>query len=115
MDWLNARSFVVKLLETSGYQPHTRDLGYNTGTIDDHEHIYTLAFDRDIQFFVDRADVDETNEALAASNVTAQFMRSQPVPVLDAYLFSKIAAKAVSLSRSASETVTEATIYGRLK
>lgn len=115
VNWTGAKTFVQKTLSTSGYKPHTRTVGWNMGQITDDEIPYTLEFDRDIQFFVDKADVDETNEALTAGNVTAQFMREQAIPEIDAYRFSKIATKAISLSQTAAETVTKADIFGKLK
>lgn len=115
VNWLGAKSFAVKSLNTSGYKPHTRDLGWNQGTVEDKETIYTLDFDRDIQFFVDQMDVDETNRALTAGNVTGQFMRANAVPEVDAYRFSKIAAKAVELGQASTTALTKANIYEELK
>lgn len=115
VNWLGAKSFAIKTLKTSGYKPHIRDLGWNTGTIEDDEHIYTLGFDRDIQFFVDQMDVDETNRTLTAGNVTGQFMRENAVPEIDAYRFSKIASKAIELRQTSATLLTTTNIYDELK
>jgi len=115
INWTGARRFVRKTLKTSGFKDHNRNKGWNSGNIEDGEITYTLAFDRDVEFFVDKMDVDETDEALSAANVTAQFLREHAIPEIDAYRFSKIAAKAVALGQSTEEAVTVDNMHTRLK
>lgn len=40
----------------------------------------TLTFDRDIELFVDVMDVDETNQALSAANITNTFISERAIP-----------------------------------
>ena len=51
VNWLDARSFKVPTVKTSGYQNHDRRTkGFNAGHIDIKDEVYTLGFDRDVEF-----------------------------------------------------------------
>lgn len=115
VDWTGAKSFIVTTLKTSGYKAHTRGKGYNAGEVDNDKETYTLGFDRDIEFFVDQADVDETNNDLAAANVTNVFITENAGPEVDAYRFSKIATKAITDGHTASTALTVDNVYSVLK
>ena len=115
VDWTGAKSFIVTTLKTSGYKAHTRSKGYNAGEVDNDKETYTLGFDRDIEFFVDQADVDETNNDLAAANVTNVFITENAGPEVDAYRFSKIATKAITDGHTASTELTVDNVYSVLK
>lgn len=115
VDWTGAKSFIVTTLNTSGYKAHTRGKGYNAGEVDNDKETYTLDFDRDIEFFVDQADVDETNNDLAAANVTNVFITENAGPEVDAYRFSKIATKAITDGHTASTALTVDNVYSVLK
>lgn len=115
VDWTGAKSFIVTTLKTSGYKAHTRGKGYNAGEVDNDKETYTLGFDRDIEFFVDQADVDETNNDLAAANVTNVFITENAGPEVDAYRFSKIATKAITDGHTASTELTVDNVYSVLK
>ena len=114
--WLGAKSFEIPTVSVSGYKAHTRSKGYNAGTVSNDKKVYTLGFDRDIEFFVDKADVDETNEELSAANVTGTFITEHATPELDAYRFSKLATTAITATKFKSEDdYSEANVYSRLK
>jgi len=49
-----------------------------------------LTHDRDVEFFVDAMDVDETNQVLAAVSLTNVFETERAIPETDAYRISKI-------------------------
>ncbi|EHC6275909.1 hypothetical protein JR552_001767 [Listeria monocytogenes serotype 1/2b] len=115
VDWTGARSFIVTTLSTTGYKPHTRDKGYNSGAVANDKETYTLDFDRDIEFFVDKADVDETNEDLAAANVTGVFIAENAGPEVDAYRFSKMATSAIANSHSSTTVIAAGNVYSELK
>lgn len=117
VDWLNAKSFRVQSINTTGYKPHTRNKGYNEGTVENTEEIYTLNFDRDVEFFVDKADVDETRQALSAANITREFTRNHAVPEMDAYRFSKLAtyAQESRFGLSQTQTLTNSNVFSELK
>ncbi|HGK9240179.1 TPA: hypothetical protein ACJ87D_001958 [Streptococcus pneumoniae] len=116
VNWLGAKSFEIPTVSVSGYKAHTRSKGYNSGTVSNEKKVYTLGFDRDIEFFVDSADVDETNEELSAANVTGTFITEHATPELDAYRFSKIATEAITATKFKSEDdYSETNVYSRLK
>lgn len=115
VDWTGAKSFIVTTLSTSGFKSHTRNKGYNSGTVDNDKKTYTLEFDRDIEFFVDKADIDETNQDLAAANVTNVFVTENAGPEVDAYRFSKVATQAIADGNSDTTALTVANVYSTLK
>ena len=100
----------------TGYKAHTRSKGYNAGTVSNDKKVYTLGFDRDVEFFVDSADVDETNQELSAANVSNTFITEHATPEVDAYRFSKLATEAITGTHFKSEAdLSEVNIYSRLK
>lgn len=115
VNWLGAKSFEVTTLSTSGYKNHSRTKGYNAGTMSNDKETYTLAFDRDIEFFVDTMDVDETDQDLAAAQISNTFITEESGPEVDAYRFSKIAQAAITATHTKSETLTEDTVYSAIK
>lgn len=94
--FINAKTVNVPTLTLSGYKDHARDGSKNRGSLSNIYTPYALSFDRDIEFFVDEADVDETNQALSAANITAVFNTEQAIPETDAYRYSKLLADFVA-------------------
>lgn len=115
VNWMGAKTFHVPSLSVTGYQNHSRNGGFNRGDVTATHEPYTLSFDRDVEFFVDRADVDESNQAASAANVTRVFTTENAGPEVDAYRFSKLATNAINNSRSTAEAVTAADVYTALK
>lgn len=115
VDWLNAKSFQVPHLAVTGYKAHSRNGGFNRGDVTVTHDLYTLSFDRDVEFFVDRADIDESNEAASAANVTRIFTSKHASPEIDAYRFSKLATQAITDGDTASAALTTADVYSTLK
>lgn len=116
VNWLGAKSFEVATISVSGYKPHTRTKGYNSGTASNGKKVYTLEFDRDIEFFVDKADVDETNQELSAANISNTFITEHATPEVDAYRFSKLATHAIANGKYKQETdLSPENIHGKLK
>lgn len=97
------RSFTLKTISTSGLQPHTRGKGFNSGTVTDEKTIYTMGQDRDVEFYLDRQDVDETNQELAMANISNVFITKQVQPELDSYRFSKMATSFDNIDTSDTE------------
>lgn len=111
VNWLDAKTFKVPTVVTGGYKAHSRNGGYNRGSVEVTHETYTLDFDRDVEFFVDRADVDESNQAASAANVTNVFTNEQAIPETDAYRFSKLA----TVGTSADEAITSDNVVATLK
>lgn len=116
VNWLDAKTFHVATVATSGYKPHSRNGGFNRGSVETSNEPYTLGFDRDVEFFVDAMDVDESAQAASAANVTKVFMSEHMIPEVDAYRFSKLATKAIAEgNNTAADVVDKTNVYGKLK
>ncbi|HHX7193241.1 TPA: hypothetical protein ACVHAW_000998 [Streptococcus pyogenes] len=116
VNWLGARSFELPTISVTGYKAHTRSKGYNSGTVSNDKNVYTLGFDRDVEFFVDTADVDETNQELSMANISNTFITEHATPEVDAYRFSKIATNAITNNHFKQEDdYSEVNVYSRLK
>lgn len=117
--FLDARTFHFTQMSTSGYKPHSRTGGWNSGTYAQTDVPFTLTHDRDIEFLVDKADVDETNATASIQNISKVFEQTQASPETDALFFSKVAHTAQELSgystATASSAYTKANVFGRLK
>lgn len=117
--WLDAKTFHFTQMSTSGYKNHSREGGWNKGTYTQTDVPYTLTHDRDVEFMVDKADVDETNATASIQNISRIFEQTWVVPETDALFFSKVAQAAQKTedyhgSTAASE-YTKAKVFGMLK
>lgn len=90
VQWLNAKTIKLPVITLSGYKDHTRTIGFNAGNLTNTWEAKTLAFDRDVEFFVDAMDIDETNMVASVANIQTVFEREQAIPETDAYRFSKL-------------------------
>ncbi|GAK32005.1 prophage protein [Weissella oryzae SG25] len=106
------KSFTMTTLSTSGLKPHSRNKGFNEGSAKNDKKVYTMGQDRDIEFYVDTQDVDETNQDLAVGNISKVFIEEKVQPEIDAYRFSKLANEA---GNTKTETLTVDDVYTRLK
>lgn len=117
--WLGAKTFHFTQMSTSGYKNHNRKGGWNTGTYSQEDLPYTLTHDRDIEFLVDKADVDETNATASIKNISTTFVKTQVVPETDALFFSKVAQVAQNTEGYHGTTpiasYTKAKVFGMLK
>lgn len=117
--WLDSKTFHFTQMSTSGYKSHNRNGGWNKGTFAQEDVPFTVSHDRDIEFLVDKADVDETNQTASIKNISETFHKTQQVPEMDAYFFSKVATEAQKLTGYHSETAissyTKENVYGKLK
>lgn len=103
--FIDAQTIKIPTIELSGYKDHARDGSRNKGTLQNKWTPYALDHDRDIEFFVDEADVDETNQVLSAANISAEFEREQAIPETDAYRHSKVYADYVANGGTVDTTV----------
>lgn len=116
--WLNAKTFHFTLNEVSGYQNHSRGGGWNRGDITQTDVPFTVAHDRDIEFFVDKADVDESNQTASANQITNTFMMTQSNPEIDAYFFSKVASETdaqITQDEAVGTDITEVNVVKKIK
>ena len=111
MNFFGANTIKIPFIGLSGYKFHKRDGGFNRAAVRNDNMVKTLSHDRDIEFFVDTMDVDETNQVLAATNLTNVFETEHAIPELDAYRISKIFQEYTQLGNTAStEALTSANI-----
>jgi hypothetical protein len=119
VNWLNAKTFHFTQMSTSGYKNHSRSGGWNAGTYTQTDVPYTVAHDRDVEFLVDKADVDETNATASIQNITTVFQKTHANPEIDAYFFSKVATTAAGLTgyhtSTAEASYTVDNVYEKLK
>lgn len=104
-NFIDAQTIKVPTVSLSGYKDHARDGSKNRGTVGNTYQSMTLNHDRDIEFFVDDMDVDETNMVLSAANITNTFNEEQAIPELDAYRYSKLYADFVAADGSVNSTI----------
>jgi len=89
-NFINAKTIQIPTLVLTGYKDHVRDGSVNKGSVSNTYLPYALTHDRDISFFVDDMDVDETNMVVSTANITATFNSEQAIPETDAYRYSKL-------------------------
>lgn len=117
--WLDAKTFHFTQMSTSGYKNHSREGGWNKGTYTQTDVPYTLTHDRDVEFMVDKADVDETNATASIQNISRIFEQTWVVPETDALFFSKVAQAAQKTEgyhgSTAASAYTKAKVFEMLK
>lgn len=117
--WLGAKTFHFTSMTTSGFKNHSRNGGWNRGSFTQADHEFSVKHDRDIEFLVDKADVDESNTTASIQNIAKTFTMNQSGPEKDALFFSKVAATAQALegyhTETAASSITKANVYSHLK
>ncbi|PWV97444.1 hypothetical protein DFQ01_12188 [Paenibacillus cellulosilyticus] len=88
--FVGTKTVKIPRLDVAGYKDHSRNGGWNRQAIANDFELKVLQHDRDVEFFVDAMDVDETNQILSAANVTNTFEEEQAIPELDKYRYSKL-------------------------
>lgn len=106
--FINAQTIKLPRLTVSGYKNHTRTPGFNAGTLSNDWEAKKLEHDRDIEFFVDPMDIDETNLTLSVANIQNTFETEQAIPEKDSYRFSKLHAELTRLSGRLDTTTINA-------
>lgn len=94
-----AKDIKIPTLSVSGYKDHTRgSLGFKAGTYENDFETKTLDHDRSIEFVIDPMDFDETDTIISLANVQRRFEKTQAIPELDCYTYSKLYAEAKRVS-----------------
>lgn len=106
VQFINAQTIKLPRMTLSGYKDHTRTAGFNAGTMSNDWEPKKLAHDRDIEFFIDPMDIDETNLTLSVANIQNTFETEQAIPEKDSYRFSKLYSELKTLNASAIDTTT---------
>lgn len=106
--FLNAQTIKLPRMTVSGYKDHTRTPGFNSGTLSNDWEPKKLEHDRDIEFFVDPMDIDETNLTLSVANIQNTFETEEAIPEKDSYRFSKLHAELKTYSGRIDNTLVDA-------
>ena len=102
---VNGKQIKLPKLSVSGYKDHSRtNMGFNSGTYENDYEIKVLDHDRDIEFAIDPLDVDETNMVVSIANIQKRFEKTQAIPELDCYTFSKLYTEATRTGAAISST-----------
>ena len=105
VQWINAKTIKLPVISLTGYKDHDRNrLAFNTGSLENKWEPKTLSFDRDVEFFIDAMDVDETNIVASVANIQSVFETEQAIPESDAYRFSKLYADFVTYGGTVDTT-----------
>ena len=105
----NTKYIKIPTLGVSGYKDHSRSsMNFNAGSYNNDFEQKSLAHDRDIEFAVDPMDVDETDMILAIGNIQNRFEKTQAIPELDCYTFSKLYSEATRLNMTIKTTALTA-------
>ena len=103
------KTIKIPTLTVSGYVDHTRaSLGFTQGSYANAYETKTLDHDRSIEFVIDPMDFDETDTVVSLANVQNRFERTQAIPELDCYTYSKLYTEAVRVGASIKTTALTA-------
>ena len=94
--WTGAKTFHFTRMDVSGFKNHSRDGGYNRGSGIEEDKDFTLEHDRDVEFFVDAADIDETKQTANIQNVSRVFTQKHSAPETDARFFERVSKAAIA-------------------
>ena len=99
-----------------GLAKYDRDEGFNQGSVTLKFNPYKMTQDRGRTFQLDSMDVNETNFVATAGTVMGEFQRTQVIPEIDAYRYSKISALATAENKvTTGFTPAVATILEKLE
>ena len=103
-------------ISMQGLAKYDRDNGFNQGSVTLKFNPYKMTQDRGRTFQLDAMDVNETNFVATAGTVMGEFQRTQVIPEIDSYRYSKIAALATAENKVTSGfTPTATTILEKLE
>lgn len=102
--FIGAKTVKIPRLDLGGYKDHDRSGGWNRQAISNDFELKVLQHDRNVEFYVDAMDVDETNQILSAANITNTFVQEQAIPELDKYRYSKIYSEYTGLGKTPDTT-----------
>lgn len=107
--FINAQTIKLPRISVSGYKDHTRTPSFNAGSISNDWEAKKLEHDRDIEFWIDPMDIDETNLTLAVANIQNTFETEQAIPEKDSYRYSKLHSELTAFSgRISTDAITAA-------
>lgn len=106
--FINAQTIKLPRMSVTGYKDHTRTPGFNAGTLANDWEAKRLEHDRDVEFWIDPMDIDETDLTLSVANIQNTFEAEQAIPEKDSYRFSKLHSEMTTYSGRIDKTVITA-------
>ena len=100
--FIGAKTVSIPDISLNGLGDYDRDSGYVAGDATVARSVYTVSMDRGRSFQIDRMDNDEQAVADLIGGVAGELVRTKVAPEMDAYVISKLAAKAVAKSHTVS-------------
>lgn len=104
---------IPKLSVLDGFYDYDKANGFTAGSVTLAYQTVTLAYDRGVEFNIDRLD-DEDAAYVASANLMKEFYRTQLVPEVDAARFAAIADAANTASMSAYGSLTASTVVAAI-
>lgn len=87
----NAKEILIPKIEVSGLGDYTRNVGYQTGSINYAFETKSFNYDRGIRLMADVMDVEEAGVLDCFVEAGAELQRTQVAPEADAFTFAQIA------------------------
>lgn len=109
--FINAQTIKLPRMAVSGYKDHTRTPGFNSGTMSNDWEAKKLEHDRDIEFWIDPMDIDETNLTMSVANIQNTFEEEQAIPEKDSYRYSKLHAELSAFGGRINNTVITPEVF----
>lgn len=103
-----AKTVIMPDISFVGLADYNRDSGFSLAGTTIGNTSYTLTKDRGRKLQIDREDMDETGVANLAGQVLGEYVRTQVVPEMDAYVLSKLAKVASDKSHKTTYAAAKA-------
>ena len=106
----------IPKITMDGLGNYSRSTGFPTGAVTLSYETFKLQMDRGVTFNIDSMDVNETNFVANATTSMGEFQRTEVVPEIDAYRYSKIASLAIAASKASGGYIpSKSDIYSKLR
>lgn len=103
-----AKTVIMPDISFIGLADYNRDSGFSLAGTTISNTSYTLSKDRGRKLQIDREDMDETGVASLAGEILKEYVRTQVVPEMDAYVISKLAKVASDKSHKTTYAAAKA-------
>lgn len=114
--YTGGKEIKVPSISTSGLGDYDRDNGFVQGSVNLSYETLTMTQDRGRTFSLDAMEVDESGFLANATAVMGEFQRTQVIPEIDAYRYSKLYAIAKAGNRLSTDyTPAKATMLDALR
>lgn len=106
--FVGAKTVIVPDVDFVGLADYDRDNGFSKAGITVSNTSFTLSKDRGRKLQLDREDMDETGVSNLAGQILGEYVRTQVVPEMDAYVLSKLAKVASDKSHKTTYAAAKA-------